>query len=63
MMIVSRIDNCILVGGAVVKWPKNKSPLIPMKLWDLLEVEFVYTMLNFCEKNPAGSASSGGKTV
>ena len=34
-----------------------------MRLWDLLEVVCVKTMLKFDEKNPSGSASLGGKTV
>ena len=46
-----------------MKWPKNKSPWILMKLWDLLEVGLTKTVQKFGQKNPSGSASSGLETV
>ena len=46
-----------------MKWPKNKSPWILLKLWDLLEVSLTKTVQKFGQKNPSGSASSGLETV
>ena len=46
-----------------MKWPKNKSPWILMKLWDLLKVGLTKTVQKFGQKNPSGSASSGLETV
>ena len=44
-------------------WAKNKSPLILMKLGDLLEHVLTKKDLEFRQKNRSGRASATGKTV
>ena len=46
-----------------MKWAKIKSPLIVMKIGDLIEYMFIKKDLEFRQKNRTGSASAMGKTV
>jgi hypothetical protein len=50
------------IGGALENWPKFQTPLILMKLWDLLDNMCVVVDLKFEQKIPPGSASSSSKT-
>jgi hypothetical protein len=50
------------LGGALENWPNFQTPLLLMKLWDLLDNMCVVVDLKFEQKNPPGSASSSSKT-
>jgi hypothetical protein len=49
------------VGGALENWPNFQTPLLLMKLWDLLDNMCVVVDLKFEQKIPSGSASSSSK--
>jgi hypothetical protein len=55
----AQIDS---LGGALENWPNFQTPLLLMKLWDLLENMCVRVDLKFEQKIPSGSASSSSKT-
>jgi hypothetical protein len=48
--------------GALENWPNFQTPLLLMKLWDLLDNMCVVVDLKFEQKIPSGSASSSSKT-
>jgi hypothetical protein len=50
------------LGGALENWPNFQTPLLLMKLWDLLDNMCVVVDLKFEQKIPSGSASSSSKT-
>jgi hypothetical protein len=52
----------VVLGGALENWPNFQTPLLLMKLWDLLDNMCVVVDLKFEQKNPPGSASSSSKT-
>jgi hypothetical protein len=51
-----------LLGGALENWPNFQTPLLLMKLWDLLDNMCVVVDLKFEQKILPGSASSSSKT-
>jgi hypothetical protein len=62
MVIVQSNEPFIELGGALVNWPIFQTPLLLMKLWDLLDNMCVVVDLKFEQKIPPGSASSSSKT-
>jgi hypothetical protein len=50
------------IGGALENWPNFQTPLLLMKLWDLLDNMCVVMDLKFEQKIPPRSASSSSKT-
>jgi hypothetical protein len=52
----------LLVGGALENWPNFQTPLLLMKIWDLLDNMCVVVDLKFEQKIPSGNASSSSKT-
>jgi hypothetical protein len=61
--VVSKLAPFLLVlGGALENWPNFQTPLLLMKLWDLLDSMCLMVDLKFEQKNPPGSASSSSKT-
>jgi hypothetical protein len=51
-----------LLGGALENWPNFQTPLLLMKLWDMLDNMCVMVDLKFEQKILPGSASSSSKT-
>ena len=54
--------HSFILGGALENWPNFQTPLLLMKLWDLLDNMCVVVDLKFEQKIPSGSASSSSKT-
>jgi hypothetical protein len=62
VLILDAFRVHMMVGGALENWPNFQTPLLLMKLWDLLQNMCVRVDLKFEQKIPSGSASSSSKT-